>query len=205
MGENRFIQAAVPKMPDLACIGYVDEVQEPKPSKSGVYIVHPVHIQKSQAGRAVTNYILYRPEMFKRGFDPSVYENVEGGKGMLMSYRKHIAARNRVTSLQAFSGSPEAFEGLQDRLLSLPEPTPEAIHGVFKEVFLGAAKSGAEVGYVLTQGTEDSGEVDANGKKIYSLTDRYEIQRFFHPTADAVKSVQMRAKRSNGDFIVTFE
>ena len=202
---NRFIKASVPKLPTLACIGYVKEVLEPKLTKSGSYINQPVVIAKTQGGRGVTHSIFYRPEMLKPGFDPSVYESVEGGRGMLNMFRKHIAASGRITSLEGLIGSTTGYEFLQEALLSLPEVTMEAVHGVLKAALLDAAEAGKEIGYILSQGTEDSGETDENGKKIYVLTDRYEVQRWFPVTPEAIKPLQLRAKRSEGDFVITFE
>lgn len=206
-----FIEAEVPELPTLECLGYVDEVGEGKVSQKGVYVVQPIHIQGISGSRSTTLNLLYRPDWFVPGFNPNKLEELYGeeGRKMLAVFRRYIAAKKSMSWLKGLAGSDEKFLALQQRILSISqdgaEPSIEAVRETLRS-FLLTENEGTDIGYTLRQRRDKvEGETDENGKAIYELANGYEVQDFWFATADNIKKKILKAKRSEGSIKIAFD
>jgi hypothetical protein len=212
-----FIEADVPRMASLACLGYVGDVGDPKLSASGVYVIQPISVIAYQAGRNVTFRLMYRPEWLVPGFDPASFkESAKAAvdedekkvfRGMEFVFRNHIAGKSSVSALKGLSGSEEAYVTLSNLLLTASNPdNMEDIREVLRGFFLGE-NDGAEVGYILNQARDKTEEVTEQGKAVYSLRNTYEVGSWFLPTDAEIARLKKRAERVNdrNPLRVTFE
>jgi hypothetical protein len=199
-----FAEASVQKLPSLACIGYVDVVADGKVSESGKYIVQGITLRGFGPSRGCSTNLLYRPEWISATFNPdSLNEFGDEGQKMLAVYRRNIAVRDGISALKGLAGSEERYQALAQKLLTLPAVTEATVSDVLKEFFSGDQ---FEIGYVLRQRKNKTGETDENGKDVYELTNGYEVQEYFFVTKANIEKLQKRAARSkDGMFKVAFE
>lgn len=199
-----FQEAAVQKIPSLAVIGKVSEVQDGKLSQSANYVVQPVKLEGSGAGRNATVFLLYRPEWLRAGFDPSSLEQYgDEGRSMTHVYRRNIAVKGGISTLKGLAGSDEGFGTLASQIIGLADNSIANVQNVLRE-FLTVTNEQVQIGYVLKQRKDKAGE-DDNGKTIYELANGYEVGEFFFVNAENIKKLKQRAARSKGEFVLTFD
>jgi hypothetical protein len=216
-----FSEAKVQKLPSLACIGYVDEVGEGKVSSTGNYVVQPIKLRAHTPGRNANTNILYRPEWLDPNFEPNDLDELgeEGsderkqGKSMLSVYRRNIAERGKISALKGLAGSEENFAQLANILVTLPrdlsttDGSTAFVMAVSQNLrdFLTVRNEGVDIGYILRQRQDKAGE-DENGKTIYELANGYEVQEYFFPSPEKLKSLRQRAaKTKDGAFKIAFD
>jgi hypothetical protein len=191
-----FASTPIPELPDLACIGNIKKVGPVKKSESSDYQVLPFEIKSQYAGRDARFHLVFLPEFFAPDFNPARHPD----ERQVKVYRMHIAptvnSRGEVTRTStlmvlANSAEPSGFDKLSAAVDQMEDIDPKAIEQLLNE-FL----SGAEVGYILRQRKDESGE----------LTEQYEVDRFFVPDsqglADIVEASKGRRKRP---LVLTFE
>lgn len=209
-----FGEASANELPQLVCVGQVDEVLEAKVSDSGNYCVQPIRLSALGAGRGQTIYFLYRPEWFQEGYKPDSMKEMEDGKGPYFVYGKMINKRGDTSYLRGLAGSQEAFDRLAGILFDLPhvednktEDYLALVTQTLKEFFesnVDEVGDKVKIGYVLRQERTDTGEKGEDGKKIYILENRYVVNKFFDPTPEALARWEKTAKGSNGRTKVTY-
>ncbi len=210
-----FRQASATRKPTLACIGYVAAVGEGKESKSKKYNVNPIEINGLAAGPNTTVYLLTRPEWFELdaegnpSFRPDRLEEVEGGSGILFVYQKNIAQKGNVSLLQGVAGNEDRFGDLAETLLTKSviingkeetaagDESAAVIEKLLEDFLVaGDGESPFEIGYVLRQQSTKTDDVDADGKAIYVLENRYEVSEWFEATEANKKKFRKRAEKS---------
>lgn len=213
-----FAEAKVNKIPSLACTGYVEEVPEGKLSESQRYVVQPVTIRGLGASKTLTHRILYRPEWFRPGFDPSSLEEFgDEGKSMQTVYRKNINVRSGISALKGLAGSDERFQNLAVAIMTAAAALPvdangnptdldiPTVQGILREHLVNPDGDYTEIGYDLRQRKDKAGE-DENGKTVYELANGYEVGDFWFVSNDAKKKKVQRASRTaDGSYCVAFD
>lgn len=203
--KRLFREASARKLPSLACIGEVTEVGEGKLSNSGNYIVQPISLSAREAGKDLRTNLLYKPEWFEYGFDPDTFQEIEGGSSMESVYRRNISGRGGLSTLSGLAGSDEEFERLQGILLDLTEVTAEVVQEALSNFFLDPERD-MLIGYVAQQQRTKTDRTNPEtGKAIYIAENRYEVGSYFRVDEKTIKSLSNRAKKSNGNFRLTFE
>ncbi len=206
--KKLFNEASAARLPKLVCTGYVNKIGEGKASKSGVYNVNPIDIQGIGASRNQTVYLLTRPEWFEVDdngyptFKPDSLSQVEGGSSMQFVYRRNIKGRGTISVLEGVCGSAERFENLQEAFLAAEgisddTDSAEIIEGLLQTYLVAKdGESPYEIGYTLKQQQTKTGEKDEDGKNIYLLDNRYELESFWEATPEAKKKFRISAEKS---------
>lgn len=199
-----FQEATVQKIPSLAVIGRVSEVGEGKLSASQNYVVQPVKLEGTGAGRNAAVYWLYRPDWLEAGFDPASLEQYgDEGRSMTHVYRRNIAVKGGISTLKGLAGSDAAFGTLAGTIIGLSDKSIVNVQNALRE-FLTVTNEDVQIGYVLKQRKDKAG-TDDDGKAIYELANGYEVNEFFFVTAENIKKLKQRAARSKGEFVLTFD
>lgn len=201
-----FARPEANQMPELACLGQVGEVSEPKLTGSGVYYWCGIRLVAQDAGRDRRAGWMYRPEWLAEDFDASGLP-AEKGNNLKFIYEKHIAAPPkslRLSVIEGLAGSAEGFAELSTSLNDLQRnggADPADVKKTLEEYF-GAHEP--TVGYILGQKKEDG-----------QLVDDYEVTRYFWPTSESIARMVRRADqdelraKSGGEsrrrFILCFE
>jgi len=191
--------ALVQEKPDLACLGVVRDVGEPRETERGRYWMLPIEIQSPQAPDG-TFFFLFQPRWFRSDFDPQLLreedqqiqeeakrlgETPPGSQyGM---YCRYIAYERQPAALQILAG--EDFNKLAAAFDQIPpdQVTPDLIREVLRESLVGK-----EVGYILRQRRDRDGQ----------LTDFYGVDRLF-PAQD-YKRYEQPSSRRRRPLIVTW-
>jgi hypothetical protein len=221
-----FKSAAARPLPQLACIGYIDEIKEVKETESGVYLNARVSIKGNDGvSRNSETNLLFRPDWFTPGFDPEGIKNLDFEDldateqqrvktGLSLTYARLFGRGEAPGQLAVMAGSQENYDKLADLFTAAykgTEFTGEEIVDIIRGFILDKCP---DVGYVLRQQKEKTDQVDENGKAVYVLRDGYEINEWFFPNAAnkkrlmnrAVKSAEKAVKTSTQpDFKVAFE
>lgn len=209
-------EASAQRLPTLICLGYVGEVGEAKISKSEYYVTVPVSITALEAGRSTKTYFSVIPEWLTRGFNPATLDDrkkAEGGNGTAFVYSKNIAGKNGLSLLQGVAGSKEKFGQLVGQLVKLPiiegtdGPALEDIGETLREFLLnnvGADGEPQKFLYELKQQATDSGEVDEDGKRIWVLENRYNVQAYYEFNEANVKKQTARCAKNPETTKLTF-
>lgn len=200
-----FQEASVEKLPRLACVGTVTEVGEGKLSEAGVYIVQPITIRGTGAGRGVRLNLLYRPEWLDVTFNPNkLEEEYEGGKSLLSVYRRNIATKGGISALKGLAGSEEAFNTLAAALLTAEDKSIQGVQQVLRDFFLSTNED-VEIGYILKQRQQKVTNPET-GETEYELTNGYEVGEWFFNTEENRKRLVARAaKTRDGSFRIGFD
>lgn len=192
----------VEKLPNLICLGYVNEFPEPKETESEVYYNIRFSLKGQRGSRDIATNFLFRPDWFVAGFSPtSLKDLVLGdderfGEKMYRVYRNNIlgSAKSRaVTVLGGLAGAtPEGLATLDAAIGEAYEAkgaelTPEEIHSVIKHHIFNVVQQ-PTVGYVLKQ------KQDKEDDGTYTLAEGYEFGSFFNPTEDAIDAYIKKAK-----------
>lgn len=200
----------VPEMPDLACIGYVKKVGEVKLSEKGVFHVLSLEIEGRYSGKDGTFFFIFEPRWFEKSFDPKtlieedeafneahaaeIKAGVVKRSGKNGIYRRYINDKTRPSVLQAICDGEDGsiFAEVAARFDALPAVTPKDVENILREYL-----TGREVGYVMTQRTDDDG----------SLMDLYNIARFFPLTQSGLKAITEEANnpRRRKPLVVTWD
>lgn len=213
-----FKQAQARPLPRLACIGRVSAVPEAKVSQSEVYVVQRIEITGYGPSRNIRPMFLYRPDWLTEGFDPESLKELENGESMLGVYRNHVGEKDEISVLLGLCGcKDEVYDALGDKLFALGiDPAKiesdddmravmDAVTNVLKE-FLIDEKNGNEIGYILRQQYEKTGEVDENGRPVRVPTKYYEVAEYFDPNDEKkIASLKKSAEKSDGKFKITFD
>lgn len=237
--QKTFSAPAAKTLPRLICVGYVSAVGTGAWSKTldknndSRYIVQPIFIEGVDASRGTRVNFLYRPEQFVNGFQADSYhEMVDDGQptddtGRLVSsgqypftekdaesvisvYRRHILARDGVSTLQGIAGSEEAFGKLAEALI---KETVDAvtIEGVQDTLTIFVAENVSASGepqlfiYELKQASSKTNEVDENGKPIYVKESKYDLDTFSILNEKNLKAAAKRAEKSDGKVKLCFD
>lgn len=185
-------------LPTLSCVGYITAVPEGKISNSQNYLVQPVEITAEGAGTDTKVWITYRPEWFAKGFDPRVLKGMQGGGEFL--YGQHVAHKENLATLPALAGSKENYRILYPRLCAFTdifEDNPEQYLEKFSKTlrdFIHEYRP--KVGYVLTQTSRKTGEVNEKGKAVYELTKFRNVTRYFYVTEENLKNERKLAQKT---------
>lgn len=207
-----FASPTAAKLPQIACIGKVDEVCEGHTAKSGLYYVQQVNLSGTGANRSARCYFCYRPEWMKVEFEPN---SLKGEKGPYFVYTHHVMPEkgsSEITTLQGLAGSEDRFNEFAARLLSIPQNTDEEkenlvanVQAIFQS-FLIDEGADTPIGYKMKQSTEDTGEVNEKGYKIkVPLAGKYELGSFFYPTEKKLKSLVTYASRNPENLRLAFD
>lgn len=210
-------EASAQRLPTLICLGYVSDVGEAKVSKSEYYVTMPVSIEALEAGRSTKTYFTTIPEWLTRRFNPAnsldYRKKAEGGNGTGFVYSKNIAGKNGPSLLQGVTGTREAFGRLFSQFVNLPipegtdGPALEDIGETLRSFLLGNLGSDGEPQkfiFELKQQATDSGEVDDNGKKIWVLENRYNVDKFYEFNEANVKKQLARCAKNPETTKLTF-
>lgn len=209
-------EASAQRLPTLLCLGFVSEVGEAAISKSEYYVTVPVSISGLEAGRSTKTYFSTIPEWLTKGFNPATLDTrkkADGGNGTAFVYSKNIAGKNGLSLLQGVSGSKEKFGQLFGQLVRLPipegtdGPALEDIGETLKNFLLGNVGTDGEPQkfiYELKQQATDSGEVGEDGKKIWVLENRYNVQAYYEFNEANVKKQYARCAKDPERFKFTF-
>lgn len=206
-----FVAAEAAKLPKLVCVGRVADVLDAKVSESQKYIVQPIQIEALGSGRNYRANFLYRPEQLRPGFNPKSYKaemEAADAESVITVYRRNILAedsgKSQPSLLRGLSGSDEVFGTLAHRLLSLPEVTLEGVTEVLRETLV---EEGADTvfGYVLKQARTKTNEIGDNGKFIYTLDNKYDLDTTFDYTEKALASWRKSAAKNPDGLKVCYD
>ena len=202
------------KLPRLACIGTIADIQDTKVSKSGAYNVTNIKIEPRGGGHGSQFSLLTRPEWLAPGFNPDV--ELEGNNSATFVYSKNICGPkgSGLASIIGIAGSEEAAGKMVEDIQSAVE-TEKDENGTTVS-FVPDAKLdailkrniGNTVGYVLSQKQEDTGEteeVDGKIRKVKIRTNNYELSDLFFPTEAALKKYRKLAAERPDDWRVGFD
>lgn len=186
------IQGKVDIKDDLACIGYVDQIEElkfTKPNSEGDsdYAMFNVIAKGLGGSRGGRLNFLFRPEWLQ-SFDPTPLQTytpppkadgTERKEGSMYTvYKNHVGGTNsRVSNLAALCGSPDAWAEFQNKVDAAAAAKGDLLdaaecYALIKDFVLGKANEGVSVGYVMKQDKDQNGE----------LRDGYAIDQFFYNT-----------------------
>ncbi len=203
-----FQDVSAQRLPTLVCTGYVSKIGEGKESSTGKYNVNPIEISGYGGSRNTRVNFLSRPDWFASEdgyalFRPATLEKMEGGNSILFVYRKNVKAGegDSPSVLQGLAVTEENFEELSVAMLSAPgidgDESAQVIEQVLKDFLI--AKDGqepTEIGYILKQKSVKSDEVDEEGKPVYILENKYEVDSWWAPTAKNKKRYLAIAEKS---------
>lgn len=204
-----FKDTSARKMPTLACLGRVQEVEEAAASKSGNYIMVPIKIEGYGASRSTRTQFMYRADWLDPNFNPESLLQFEGGNGLYFVYGKNINQKGQISTLKGVVGAKEEpFEALSSQLQALPGvgtedgPKPEDVAATLRTFLVD--EGNGEFGYILRQQRTKAGE-DAEGKPVYTFEPYYEIAEFGSGDEKWREKQYKRAERTpNGSFRVCF-
>lgn len=208
-----FPKAEARPKPTLICVGNVGEISDGYISgKSGIdYVVIPIAIDPLDGGKRTKVYFTHRPEWLTNSFKPYLLK--KDSPSAYFVYSKNIAAEEEFSLLRGLAGNEDAFKKLADTLLRLPVdpevggPNPGVTTEALREFFannVDATGQSRKVGYELKQQRTFTGDTDEDGKKIYVLENRYNVNSFWDVTEKGIKKATNRANTSNGDVVMTF-
>lgn len=215
--DNDFGAAKVQEKPQVACTGMVNpsDISEPKETQSGVYYLSTVKFSGTRGSQSMTTNFMFQPEWFEPNFNPeSLNGKIDDGNGgekndgRYFVFGKNINKTGEISVLTALCGGTDdhrrAFRGELNaaRTANNAPLSAEQIIGVLKQ-FVEAHQE--EVGYILKQATEETGNLTANGRKERRLLDKYEIGTFFEVTDEIVTAQEKRALKSAGKFLVGYQ
>lgn len=206
--KKSFNKAGYKKLPRLHCTGYVALVEDGRESKSGNFNTVTVEINGLGGSRNTKVYPCTRPEWFELDaegnptFQPSNYDNVEGGKKLQMVYANNISQEGGVSTLQGLCGSEERFDALQEAFLTNPNVADEnksakAVESILDELLV--AKQGEEpfeIGYTLKQQQIKTDKKNAEGKPVYINTKFYEIDTYWEATDKNKSAIRKRVEKA---------
>lgn len=200
------------KLPKLACIGTIADIQDTKVSKSGAYNVTNVIIEPRGGGFKSRFSLLTRPEWLTPNFNPDV--ELEGNKSATFVYSKNIAGPkgSGLSLIAGLTGSPDAASKLVEDIYSVvktekDKETGATISYVADSDLDAVVKRhiGTTVGYVLKQKEEETGEVDEEGNKIRIRTNNYELSDLFFADDAALKKYRKLAQERPDEWRVAFD
>lgn len=217
----------VRKKPTIACVGRVSEIKEAKVTgqkffdngeKKPRYLMQTLALEPWEEGEKARVNILLRPEWLEDGFDPDKlvqYNNAVNSVGdtLLNVFRNNVVAAedeapatlvglcgcntdlwieltNRLTALVEASRNPETNAVDSAKFL-------EGMPALFEQFFMVDFKDKIEIGYVLKQQMQGTGQTGDNGREIKVPTRYYEIGEFFDARDE--KTYQRFQKRAGKD------
>lgn len=200
-----FSASAVQAKPQVACIGTVSEISEPRLTEKGIYWLSTVKFSGTRGSQNMTTNFMFEAEWFEPGFNSA---SLADDRSKDFVFSKNINKTGEVSLLTALCGGTEdhrrAFRAELNaaRAQNGSPLTPEQIVGALKAFVENHQE---EVGYILKQATQDTGDVDSNGKKIKVLLDKYEIGSYFEVSDEIVTAQEKRALKSAGKFLVGYQ
>lgn len=195
-------------LPDIACIGIVEEVGDGKESESKDYFVQPIRIKGVAGSRNATVQFLYRPEWLTPSFRVASFEELSEArrKSFTFVYGKNVYSRSKTSNLSGLSGSDDNFAALAELLKAIPEAerlNPMTVTTILRRFF--REHESEKIGYVLTQKREKI-ESEDGGKPEYVRAPGYEIGSWFRVDDEGLKRIAGRAARSTDkSFIIGFD
>jgi hypothetical protein len=155
----------------------------------------------------------FRPEYFNANMTRSdLREMAELDKGVYFMYGKNIAADEEQppSTLQGLCGSPEVFQEVATRLLTLGvdaiTETPTLVSDVLRTYFVEENPQHV-VGYVVGQQQVRTDDIDPDtGKNIYVPGKWMEIKSYWHydGTQESIDRQARRAEKSKGKLQLAF-
>jgi hypothetical protein len=207
-----FAKASVRKKPTVACIGYVSDIGEAKPTRVNEYgfnyIMIPIQLAGYGASLPIKVNFMFRPEWLQPGFDPESLHELEHGSTLYSQYSRHInQAGGGISTLFGLVGADdEKFNQLAEALQEVApeaESDPEIVANVLREKLVDE-ELGKLVGYVLSQQKEKSVDPET-GKVTYLLTPYYQVDSFFVPDEKGrARQIRRAEKTTDGSFRVYF-
>lgn len=213
-----FAEPPAGEMPSLVCVGSVTaiadgKVTEVKRDADGDekpnYQMNIISISGLGAGRSTKVNLLYRPEWLRPGFDLNEQLEVlkpSQAKAIRFVYENNLRAPEGskiVPVLQGLAGNRENYAVLANRLLRLDEITLENVTDVLR-TFLIDEGYGEEIGYVLKQKEELTGEKDENGRPERRKTAYYEVSKFFEVTEKNLESWRKSCEKPGSKYRMTY-
>lgn len=202
---NPFALAEPDKKPSLACVGYVEDIADAKPTANERYVNSRVKIVSPSGGRDITTNFMFRPEWFEQGFSPKSFDALDVDdrtkRGLALNYRRIFGTKGTVGLLAALVGGN--VQEFAEALWAKGAVTEETVVDTLREVNNAAQP---DVGYILVQAKEKTDELNEEGKPVYVLSEFYEVQSVFFPTDEAKERLEKRAEKTkDGSFRVTWE
>jgi hypothetical protein len=182
-----FLSPPLAQKPQLICAGRVTAIGDAYLSaKSEKYYVVKISLTALGAGKDQNIYWLFRPEYFNAAMTRADLNTMaEADKGVYRMYEQHICTNEegKKSTLQGLTGTPEAFNELASRLLSLGvdaiTETPTLVSDVLRTFFVEENPQ-AVVGYVLGQQSEKTDEIDPEtGKNVYVPSKWLEVKSYW--------------------------
>lgn len=181
--------------PTLFCVGTIGTFGDVVASKTedSPYYMEKVEIRPSGDGEKASFRLMWAPEFFAEGFDPSSLDN-----GSSFVYKKNIASLDGPSLLEGLCGSDDSWEAVQAGLVSVEnEATPESVHAVLSAHF--ADQGPVPFIYVLRQERKKDGtRTNDEGKEVarYVNGKYYEVDEILHLTEKNVKALVKRYGKS---------
>lgn len=216
--ESMFADAPVPKLKPFYSVGVISELSEltltkPKEGKTQ-WLMLPFKLRPLASGQSARGQLLFRPEWFVKGFDPSTEFGGEdpspAESAALRVYQSNIKApraragsEQPIATLAGLAGTPERFNQLAIAILNNPVKVTEAgyinaLNKIFHDFLFpgGAPAKTAQgddvvVGYKLVQNKEKNEET---GK--YEDRAGYQLGEFFYPTDEKCEKLKEAAEES---------
>lgn len=201
-----FATPAIAKKPSLICAGRVSAVGDAYLGKSENYYVVKIEIEAVDAGVDKALYLLFRPEWMHAMSHTEIARFQEEQPGAYRMYQQHIAANlenSKPSHLQGLTGyvstqsNATPFNELGSRLCALGidavTETPTLVSDTIRK-FLLEEREGEIIGYVVSQQTEKTGEVDENGKNVYVPSKWTEVSNYW--AANDSKALDRQTKKA---------
>lgn len=212
--------AKTPRIPTLACMGFVSEVGQVKETQdkgdgSPNYYMIPVTLSPYEAGRKKVVNFMFRPEWFDQGFDPNTdikdLWGEEKSKGPMFVYRRSFGTNSTIGSLTGLAGGdPKNGDALYDTILESlkgvsPENIGETVEEVLRTNLVAEDGEGQVVGYIVGQRSRRVQNQDT-GKWDTVYEDQTDVTGFWQVTEKAKAEMEKRSrKQKDGLFRVTWE
>lgn len=205
-----------PRIPTLACIGYVSEVGQMKETEDKGdgkpnYCMIPITLTPFEGGKKKVVNFLFRPEWFVPDFDPNKDIKEQWGdqaNGPLFVYRRSFGTNSTIGVLTGIAGgSQQAGDALYDAIqVATGNGThPEDVVDILRDNIIGdGEEDGKILGYIVSQQSRRVKNDNDQWETVY--TDQTEVSGFWEVTEKAKAEMEKRARRQkDGLFRVTWE
>lgn len=188
------IALSAKQLPKIAVLGHVVDVADPKPSKSHDYAILKVSLaplNPKPVGRIANRdvYLSFRPEWFKKGFDPNKALNKNAK--FVFSRNVRSAADEQLSALEALAGTVEDYDLLDQHTQALDEYSIDSVGNLLRDFILTEKKPFI---YILQQQREGTGVQGDDGKEIKVLGRYYEVGEFLRADATGRRKVENKLK-----------
>lgn len=181
---------SVLQLPDLACIGMVEKVDNAYLSQKGVYHVLPLKIKGKYAGRDGVFFFIFEPRWFGASFEAhDLLEEGAAGRTKYGMYCRNVNGEGRNAILPSVIG--EEFESFANEFTN-EDPSGEEVGEIVRKYL-----TGKDVVYVMKQRTDDDGK----------LTEQYNIAGFYPYTQESLDYLieQSKNEKRKTPLVVTWD